>query len=80
MEQTLISDNTEYQDLFNTGLDTINSLNIAINDLIIFKDYSYYQIKQYLLDKGIFDEEGIPRRSEAIKFLIDFYYVYHYDI
>jgi len=73
----------EFLWLFDSGIDTLKKLNLGVEGLEPYKNlYSYRGKKiQYLLKStGIFDAGSIPSRTAGLEFLIDYFYIYHYDL
>ena len=73
--------NPEYLRMFDLGIDTINKLGISVDDLKPCKDNNRWRIHMHMLESTkLFDVGSIPPRAGAIEFLIDYFFIYHYDI
>ena len=73
--------NPEYLRMFDLGIDTINKLGISVDDLKPCKDNNRWRIHMHMLESTkLFDVGSIPPRAASIEFLIDYFFIYHYDI
>ena len=73
--------NPEILNLFDLGIDTINKLGISVDDLKPCKDNNRWRIYADILKhSNLFDAGSIPPRAASIEFLIDYFFIYHYDI
>lgn len=73
--------NPEYLRMFDLGIDTINKLGISVDDLKQFASDNRWRIHMRTLEQtNLFDGDSIPPRAASIEFLIDYFFIYHYDI
>ena len=73
--------NPELLNLFDLGIDTVNKLGISVDDLKPCKDNNRWRIHKRILEQTkLFDAGSIPPRAASIEFLIDYFFIYHYDI
>ena len=73
--------NPEYLRMFDLGIDTVNKLGISVDDLKPCKDNNCWRIHKHRLESTkLFDAGSIPPRAGAIEFLVDYFFIYHYDI
>ena len=88
MEQNYINNsrsrlvnNPEYLQLFDLGIDTVNRLGISIDVLKRYKNNNRWRIYADILKhSNEFDAGSIPPRAASIEFLVDYFFIYHYDI